>query len=206
MAGIGERWDCPEIYAEFRGKHFELLSTPPLDSEILWDCPEIFAEFRGKHFEILWRGSRDGFWARKFHRHCDGHSNILTVILDSGGNIFGGFTPLQWESTKWRSKADYGLKSFLFTLQNPHSLPARRFALKGGWKPWGVSCDSERGPVFGGGWSCEIIVSDNCSTNNDSFSSIGHSYTNDTGLNGNIVFTGSRNFKVTEIEVFKITN
>jgi hypothetical protein len=34
-------------------------------SAIISDFPEIFAEFRGKHFEILWRGSRDGFQSRR---------------------------------------------------------------------------------------------------------------------------------------------
>jgi hypothetical protein len=33
-------------------------SAPRLDSRIISDIPEIFAEFRGKRFEILWRGSR----------------------------------------------------------------------------------------------------------------------------------------------------
>jgi hypothetical protein len=72
-------------------------SAPPLDSRIISDFPEIFAEFREKHFNILWRGSRDGFKAREFHGRCDGHANTLTVILDTKGNIFGGFTPVKWE-------------------------------------------------------------------------------------------------------------
>jgi hypothetical protein len=34
----------------------------------------------------------------------------------------------------------------------------------------------------------------------------GDVYTNDTGLDGATFFTGSRNFKVREIEVFEITD
>jgi hypothetical protein len=49
--------------------------------------------------------------------------------LDTEGNIFGGFTPLKWESGNgWR--ADDSLKTFLFTLNDPHNIAARRFALK----------------------------------------------------------------------------
>jgi hypothetical protein len=111
---------------------------PLLDSQIISEFPDIFAEFKGKHSELLWRGSRDGFRAQKFHRLCDGHANTLTVILDTKGNIFGGFTPVEWESrTPRRSwddsncwKWDDSLNSFLFTLKNPHNVPARRFALK----------------------------------------------------------------------------
>jgi hypothetical protein len=75
--------------------HPPLPPPPKLDSLIISDFPEIFAEFRGKHFGILWRGSRDGFAANQFHRRCDGHANALTVILDTKGNIFGGFTPVE---------------------------------------------------------------------------------------------------------------
>jgi hypothetical protein len=105
--------------------------APSFDSRVISGFPEIFAEFRGKRFEILWRGSRDGFKAKEFHRRCEGHANTLTVILDTKGNIFGGFTPVEWESrpsSYW--KADDSLKSFLFTLKNPHNIPAMRFALK----------------------------------------------------------------------------
>jgi hypothetical protein len=69
-----------------------------LDSRIISDFPEIFAEFQRKRFSLLWRGSRDGFGAFEFHRRCDGHANALTVILDTQGNFFGGFTPMKWES------------------------------------------------------------------------------------------------------------
>jgi hypothetical protein len=69
--------------------------SPPFDSKIISDFPEIFTEFREKRFSLLWRGSRDGFKAQKFHSRCDGHSNTLTVVVDTKGNIFGGFTPVK---------------------------------------------------------------------------------------------------------------
>jgi hypothetical protein len=107
--------------------------TPFFDSRIISHFPEIFAEFKKKRFSLLWRGSRDGFGASAFHRRCDGHANALTVILDTEGNILGGFTPVERESPVWNGsenncwKADNSEKSFLFTLKNPHSIPARRF-------------------------------------------------------------------------------
>jgi archaellum component FlaC len=90
------------------------------DSRIISAIPEIFAEFRKNHFSLLWRGSRDGFGASEFHRRCDGHANTLTVILDTKGNIFGGFTPVKWDSRAAKSwndsfnccKADDSLKTF----------------------------------------------------------------------------------------------
>jgi hypothetical protein len=83
---------------------------------IISDFPDIFSEFLGQHFSLLWRGGRDGFGADDFHRRCNGHKNTLTVILDTDGNIFGGFTPVEWDCTS-KYKADPDLRSFFFTLK-----------------------------------------------------------------------------------------
>jgi hypothetical protein len=179
--------------------------TPPLDSAIISDFPEIFAEFRGKHFSLLWRSGRDGFGALEFHNRCDGRANTLTLIEDTKGNIFGGFTPLEWElrtEEPW-NRADPSLKSFIFTLKNPHNVPARRFALKAEEKHNAIWNYRGYGPCFSGG---DIAVSDNCNTNTDSYARVGHSYTNDTGLDGMTFFTGSRRYQAKEIEVFEITD
>jgi hypothetical protein len=176
----------------------------PLDSRIISGFPEIFAEFQGKRFGILWRGSRDGFQAKEFHRRCDGHANTLTVILDTEGNIFGGFTPTKWESGDCMKKADNSGKSFVFTLKNPHNIPARRFALKADKQYWAINCHSTAGPGFGGN---DISIGDNCNANTDgttNTTSLGYSYGNDSGLHGVTVLTGSMEFQVAEIEVFEI--
>jgi hypothetical protein len=175
--------------------------------------PEIFAEFRKKHFDLLWRGSRDGFKPQEFHGRCDGHANTLTVILDTEGNIFGGFTPVKWQSRVWNGevgnennclKADHNLKSFVFTLKNPHNISARRFALKAEMKHQAVYCWDQCGPCFGY-YLADISVCDGCNVNTFNSTFLGRTYTNDTGLNEKIVFTGSEKFRVKEIEVFEIT-
>jgi hypothetical protein len=133
------------------------------------------------------------------------------VILETDGNIFGGFTPSEWAARKWNRKlededncfkADPSLKSFLFTLKNPHNVPARRFPLKADKKDKAIYCESELGPCF---W--DIGVSDNCNANTNSGTyNFRSSYANDTGLDGETFFTGSKYFKVKEIEVFEITD
>jgi hypothetical protein len=176
----------------------------PQKSAIVPDFPELFEDFKAKQFTLLWRGSRDGFGGRDFHNRCDGHPNTLTVILDTKRNIFGGFTPMEWDcSGKW--KTDPRLKSFLFTLKNPHNVPARRFALKAEERHRAIFCVDNYGPDF-----CDIGVVDNCNANAKSWTSyFGEKYTNDTRLGGNpprnTFFTGSERFTVKEIEVFEIT-
>jgi hypothetical protein len=178
-------------------------SLPPLlDSLIVSSLPQLFNEFHGQRFVLLWRGSSDGFGARDFHGRCDGRANTLTLILDTDGNVFGGFTPLEWESPPlYKNKCDDSLKSFLFTLKNPHNIPARKFALQAEKKQCTIICDSLHGPQFGGMW-----VHDSCNANKYSGTNLGIAYTNDTGLDGITVFTGSFRFQVREIEVFEITD
>jgi hypothetical protein len=68
---------------------------PQFDSQIISYLPELFEEFRLKRFVLLWRGSRDGLNSHAFHSRCDGHGNTVLLILDTNGNIFGGFTPVK---------------------------------------------------------------------------------------------------------------
>jgi hypothetical protein len=117
------------------------VAAPPgrLDSLIVSDFPPLFEEFRAKRFNLLWRGSRDGFTAGEFHRRCHGRANTLTVISDTDGNVFGGFTPVEWENS-CSFKGDDSLRSFLFTLRNPHGVPPRKFKLKAEKKQFAISC------------------------------------------------------------------
>jgi hypothetical protein len=178
---------------------------PTLDSKIINDFPPIFAEFQQQKFSLLWRGTRDGFGGRDFHNRCDGHANTLMIIEDVDGNVFGGYTPVAWESPRGHChKTDESAKSFLFTLKNPQGLPAQKFPLKEEEKRRAINCFPWRGPGFGHG--CDLFVSHNCDQNTDSVSSLGETYVNDTGIDGRIFFTGTHNFTVKEIEVFEITD
>jgi hypothetical protein len=94
------------------------------------------------------------------------------------------------------------VKSFVFTIKNPHNVPAKRFALKVEEKNYALDCSIGCGPIFGK----DIIVRTNCNANTNSHSNLGSMYTNDTGLDGGTFFTGSQNFQVKEIEVFEITD
>jgi hypothetical protein len=77
------------------------------------------------------------------------------VILDTEGNIFGGFTPAKWESGSDHSKADDSQKSFLFTLKNPHNVPPTTLPLKAEGTNLAILCESKSGPHFGDLGVCE---------------------------------------------------
>ena len=48
-------------------------------------------------WRLLFRASRDGFAALKFHSKFDNKGPTITVVK-SGENIFGGFTEKAWTS------------------------------------------------------------------------------------------------------------
>jgi hypothetical protein len=182
-----------------------------MDSFIVTSFPRLLDKFRKRRFALLWRGSRDGFGARNFHERCDGNVNTLVLIWDTGGNVFGGFTPLKWEGGKWIqkqhkegpvAKCDDSLESFLFTLKNPHGIPPTKFRLKAEKKKEAIYCRSSWGPRFG--VTDGIYICNRCNEKASNSASLGDAYANDTGLDGKTVFAGSEIFQVREIEVFEI--
>jgi hypothetical protein len=91
------------------------------------------------------------------------------VSLAANRNIFGGFIFVESESSRKGkrkrdpdepfAKIDVSQKSFLVTLNNPHNITARRFALK----DEAIWCDSQRGPDFS-----DMTVQENCNANANS--------------------------------------
>jgi hypothetical protein len=172
----------------------------PFQSRILEGCPSVLDEFVNKQWTLIYRGSDDGFGASNFHNKCDGIGNIVTVILTSTGCIFGGFTPVVWESPHGY-KPDSTNQSFLFRIKDSRNSAPRKFALSN--PSQAINYNASYGARFGSG--ANIAVADCCNQNTNSYPNLGNSSVNDTGIDGRQVFTGAYNFTVKEIEVFKIT-
>jgi hypothetical protein len=175
-------------------------SVQRLESSIVESIPSIFKDFDTKSWRLLYRGTRDGFGTANFHSKCDQQSNTVTIILTTGGYIFGGFTPVAWDSSG-TYRADSTGKSFLFSLKNPRNTESKIFPLSNASQA--IYCNALYGPTFG---SHAIKVAQNCDQNIDSYTALGNSYTNDTGINGVQVFTGQQMFQVREIEVFSVSS
>jgi hypothetical protein len=97
-------------------------------SLILPTIPLCLRDLPGKRWTLLYRGSRDGFQGSTFHEKCDGKSNTLTVIETTKGFVFGGFTPVAWDSSDGY-RADNSQKIFLFTVKNPRGSDGRKFVM-----------------------------------------------------------------------------
>ncbi|GBC43116.2 BTB/POZ protein [Rhizophagus irregularis DAOM 181602=DAOM 197198] len=73
-------------------------------------------------FKLLYRASRDGFEAAKFHELCDNKgSTIMISKLKENGRLIGGYNPLSWQrystivqnNGTWQSTLDSFLFSFI---------------------------------------------------------------------------------------------
>jgi hypothetical protein len=170
------------------------------ESKIISVIPVPLKRFEEKEWVLLYRGTRDGFEGSTFHAKCDGQGNTVTFILTTKGFIFGGFTPISWDSSN-AYKQDTSQQSFLFSIKNPHKSEPRSFPLVN--STYAICCYSSYGPTFGGG--TDLYVANRCNNNTSSSTYLGYSYRNDTGLNNAQVFTGEQHFQVQEIEVFSIT-
>jgi hypothetical protein len=121
----------------------------------------------------------------------------VTIIESTAGNVFGGYTPLRWSSTGgWEN--DSSLKTFLFTLKNPHGIAARKFMIKN--KGVNAIYGAADRLAFGPGHS--LYVCDNCNTSTENHVSFGSSFENDTGINPQSLLNGTQMFTVQEIEIF----
>jgi hypothetical protein len=181
------------------------MNSPPsgkrLESNILQNIPQVLKKFEAKTWRLLYRSTRDGFGATNFHAKCDQQSHTVTIIFTTTGYIFGGFTPIAWESGNI-SKADNTGKSFLVRLKNPRNTEPRLFPLSN--QSSAIYCRSSYGPAFG--TNCDLYIADNCDQNTNSHTILGGAYRNDTGLANNQVFTGGQTFQVKEIEVFTLNS
>jgi hypothetical protein len=174
-------------------------ALPPIDSKIISTIPDIFGLSPGQRLQLLYRGSRDGFEGSTFHLRCDGHPNTISLILSKNDCIFGGFTPIAW-SSRGTAVPDPSLKSFIFTLKNPHDLSARIFKQK--QAEYAIFDYGVYGPTFG--HTADLFVCEQCRRATNSYSHVGNDYVNDTGISAGKVLTGSDTFTVEEIEVFKV--
>ena len=87
---------------------------------------------------------------------------------------------------------------FLFSMVNPFGVvPSKMPLVKN--QQYGIYCNSDYGPTFGGGH--DLHISNNANISGASYSDLGHTYQLPAGQQ-NAFFTGTRNFNVTDYEVF----
>ena len=181
------------------------IKTEYLDSIILSDSPKkneftqkTYEWNKGKGLELIYRGTRDGMTSNNFHNKCDNKGPTIILYRHEKGFIFGGYASISWSCSGGYKNAN---DCFLFTLSNIHNTQPTKFPSNNNGN--NVYHGNDYGPYFG--YSNDIgiynnFIKDNCC------SYFPKSYQDILGK-GISIFTGdanNSNFKVNEIEVFKI--
>ncbi|KAM7434953.1 hypothetical protein ABFA07_015053 [Porites harrisoni] len=154
-----------------------------------------------------WHASVDGWAASTFHSRCDGKGPTVTIIR-VGKYIFGGYTSVSWDSS---NRYQYDSKAFLFSLVNKPGWAPVKLPQTGKYSSsrYSIYCGSSYGPTFGNGF--DIYISSYASTNSNSYSNLGYTYSPPSGYSYSSTFAqtflaGSYKFTPDEVETFYETN
>ena len=147
---------------------------------------------KDQKFKLLWKGSRDGFAASKFHSNCDGKGPTLTVIQSTDGVIFGGYTALSWDLPPSSNYYHQDNTAFIYSITKGYKVSKQNNT------GHSIRCHSSYGPKFGSGW--DIIIRDNCNTSN----SCDCTPSTWTLPSGEKFLSGNKDFTVKEIEVYSV--
>ena len=138
--------------------------------------------------------------SNSFHDKCNYQGATITLYKNDKGNIFGGYSSIDWTSDGNYHPAP---NSFIFTLTNIHNTDPTRFLTKNPNE--GVHHSSSYGPTFGE--YCDLGITSDF-INSDSSSDFPCRYVDTLGK-GKSIFTSDFNnnngsFRLKEIEVFKL--
>jgi hypothetical protein len=171
-------------------------------SEII--SPYVFTELLSltsrQNAELLYSGTTHGWRCADFHSNCDFKGPTLVVVQDSQGYIFGGYTPIDWRSTKQTSDEDISKTSFLFSVKSPFGNKFKVFRTT--TITASVFFSTQDGPIFGLQPRPDLFISDQPQLSNKSRSFLGSYYTTDT--ENSDYLTGQPTFKVQRLEVYRL--
>lgn len=157
-----------------------------------------------KTFALIYRASQAGFDASVFHQRCDGITNTLTIVKETNGYVFGGFTSVAWQLNSGYIKDS---EAFIFTLLNPSNTPLK---LPIGSLQTGdaIYTHPNYGPTFGAGHDLTVYTDSNINTNScvNVQTYVDKSKNEIQGANAGIFFKGGSDnlFRAIEVEVFKV--
>ncbi|CAG8444902.1 5547_t:CDS:2 [Acaulospora morrowiae] len=147
------------------------------------------------HFRLLFRGSRDGFSAKTFHKKCDGQGPTIVVVrVGDSKELIGGYNPIGWSSPRdveWQGTRD----SFIFSLGDGKELSKAKLSrIRGDCVNDAIQLQDRLGPSFG---FYELKITGDANEGGSSYASGGLRYEHKIRDKGNY-------FGVDDYEVFQV--
>ena len=145
-------------------------------------------------FIMLFSSEKDEDSYSTFHYYYDGIFPTITIILDTEGRKFGGYTINNWLQPTEGEVYSRAVDSFLFNLSNK-----KKYELIDNFDKNAIYKSNSYGPTFGG-WH-DITISDNYKSNFNSYCNKSSYKTGDVNIIGN---KDSTKFKVAIYEVYQV--
>ena len=145
-------------------------------------------------FNLLFSTDKDGDSSSTFHYYCDGIFPTVTVVVDTSGRKFGGYTTHNWIQSPVGANYTKAPDSFIFNLSNN-----KKFELINQFNNNAIYKHTSYGPGFGDGH--DLIIASNCRSNTSSYCAKG-AY--NTGNNNLLDGNGTTSFQVSNYEVYQV--
>jgi len=151
----------------------------------------------------VYSGKTDGMNGSSWHAKVDQYTGSLSVMKDTSGNIFGGYTSNSWAgSYGYRTDA----QGFLFGLKNSRNKPLKLVSTSDSYT---LSCNSSNGPTWGSGHCLHITSQFNTNSNycnyaasfRPSTESASEGWTYDSS-NGSTCMSSAYNFTLADMETY----
>lgn len=156
----------------------------------------LFPEKNG--FTLLYRGSRDGFDSKTFHRLCDGKAGLWIVMKANTEYIATAYTSVPFNGDSSYQTAPSG-SNWLNNLQNKSGTISTFKAYNSIYPQYSIYSHNGSGPTFGGGHDLHVPGN----MNGNGGYTYPHSY---SGMTNTALFGNYNNWRLTEIEVFLASN
>ena len=145
-------------------------------------------------FIMLFNTDKDNDRASTFHYYCDGIFPSVTVVLDTSGRRFGGYSTQNWCRSGIGDSTSRAQGSFIFNLTNK-----QKYELNDQLNTTAVYRYNSYGPTFGGG--NDLYLADQCRSNSSSYCNKSSYNTGNTNVLGG---NGQTNFQVSKYEVYQV--
>lgn len=145
-------------------------------------------------FNMLFNTAKDGDSSSNFHYNCDGVFPTVTVIYDTSGRKFGGYSTQNWCQSTIGGNYCRAPESFIFNLTKK-----QKYELIDQCNTNAIYRNNSYGPVFGGGH--DICLANQCKSNTSSYCNKSSYNTGNTNILGG---NGSTSFQVSYYEVYKV--
>ena len=144
-----------------------------------------------KEIKLIYKATKDGDSASKYHEICDNKNPLITLIKTKKNRRFGHY--MDQKVNPNNSKYTKDEKAFLFSLDN-----LKKFDIK---KPeHAMYFHKSYGPCFG--YGSDIYLRDKFLTRNDNVENNAKYYTYD--VQNDTELTGESRFGVEEVEIYQI--